>query len=357
MRTPDAGPAQTAVATEAATPSVDALDYTRPAMWLCRPDKADSPCTVNLDATAIAPDGSLRVEPFHPAVSPTVDCFYVYPTVSLDPGLNSDLNANQEELNVVTQQFARLGSVCRLFAPLYRQVTITALNSGRFETPAANLMAYSDVLAAWRDYLARDNQGRGIILIGHSQGSRRLTQLIKEQIDPDPSLRSRLVSAFLLGGGVKVPPGSDVGGDFQHVPACRDVRQTGCVVTFASFSADSTPSALSYFGRGGVLCVNPGAPAGGVAKLHPYFLSTSFVRARIAAAEVTTPFVTFVDQVDGECRSDGGASYLAVTASGRATLPPFLLGPEWGLHLIDVNLVMGDLVALTASQANAYRGR
>ncbi len=33
-----------------------------------------------------------------------------------------------------------------------------------------------DVKAAWNDYLARDNKGRGVVLIGHSQGSLILTQ-------------------------------------------------------------------------------------------------------------------------------------------------------------------------------------
>ncbi len=49
--------------------------------WLCRPDLADDPCTRDLDATVIAADGSLEVEPFVAADDPAFECFYVYTTV------------------------------------------------------------------------------------------------------------------------------------------------------------------------------------------------------------------------------------------------------------------------------------
>ena len=38
---------------------------------------------------------------------------------------------------------------------------------------------YADVLDAWREYLARDNRGRGVVLLGHSQGTRMLRQLLR----------------------------------------------------------------------------------------------------------------------------------------------------------------------------------
>ena len=42
---------------------------------------------------------------------------------------NSDMTAGPEEHGVILQQFARFASVCRVYAPLYRQVTLTALRS------------------------------------------------------------------------------------------------------------------------------------------------------------------------------------------------------------------------------------
>src|SRR4029450_8533702 len=109
-----------------------------------------------------------------------IDCFYVYPTVSLDAGGNASMNVEKQEIAVVNQQFARFAAVCRPYAPLYRQVTLTALRAGLSGHPvnADRELAYNDVKDAWDNYLARDNHGRGVVLIGHSQGSLVLARLV-----------------------------------------------------------------------------------------------------------------------------------------------------------------------------------
>ena len=47
-------------------------------------------------------------------------------------------------------------------------------------------IAYGDVRAAWREYLAKHNKGRPFVLIGHSQGSLMLQQLIANEIEGKP---------------------------------------------------------------------------------------------------------------------------------------------------------------------------
>ncbi|MEZ5207546.1 MAG: DUF3089 domain-containing protein [Acidimicrobiales bacterium] len=247
--------------------------------WLCRPDMADDVCHGDLDATVIGTDGSLEVVEAEPAVDDApIDCFYVYPTISADDTANSDLTPGPEERNVVVQQAARLRSQCRVFAPVYRQNTLKSL-MGSVESDLSReeraALAYGDVLDAWKQYLANDNDGRGVVLIGHSQGAGMLNQLIREEIDEQPEVRDHLLAAYLLGGGVTVPAGADVGGDFANVPACRTDDQLGCVVSFASFRATDPPPASSFFGRprggdGEVLCTNPAALAGGSAELDAY---------------------------------------------------------------------------------------
>ena len=99
--------------------------------------------------------------------------------------------------------------------------TLAALRAGIGGSPIAGRSApsaYTDVLDAWNHYLQHDNNGRGVVLIGHSQGSGVLTQLIRNEIDGKP-VQSRLISALLLGTSLAVPKGKDVGGAFQNVPA------------------------------------------------------------------------------------------------------------------------------------------
>ena len=73
-----------------------ATDYANPDVWLCRPGRQEA-CSAPQDATIIAANGKLTREAFHPAKNPPIDCFYVYPTVSNEPGGNSDLNVTGAE--------------------------------------------------------------------------------------------------------------------------------------------------------------------------------------------------------------------------------------------------------------------
>ena len=135
-------------------------------------------------------------------------------------------------------------------------------------------IGYEDVKSAWRYYLEHDNKGRGFVLIGHSQGSFVLCELIRQEIDGNP-VQSRLVSAILLGTTVAVPRGKDVGGSFQHVPLCHSALATGCVITYASFRSTLPPPADTLFGNVAdanmvAACTNPAALGGGSGELHSY---------------------------------------------------------------------------------------
>ncbi|MBC9033475.1 DUF3089 domain-containing protein [Sphingomonas sp. JC676] len=355
-------------------------DYRDQANWLCRPDREDA-CTQELTTTVIAANGTRTVEKFVRAKNPKFDCFYVYPTISLDQTPNSDMIAGPEERSVVKFQAERFASQCRVFAPIYRQVTLTALRqlmSG--QAPAIDRdLAYVDVKAAWDDYLAHDNHGRGVVLIGHSQGSLILTQLVGREIDGKP-VADRLISAMLIGSSVPVPIGKDVGGVFQSTPLCRSAQQTGCVVTYASFRADSPPPPDTRFGKGdrpGVEagCTNPAALGGGKAVTAPYLAAAGTIlgggdapRWTADTAPVTTPFVRPPGLLSAQCVNANGFNYFAVTVNADPADPRAdqiggdvkigdVVLKQWGLHLIDMNLAQGDLVALAASQAKAWRAR
>ena len=357
----------------AATP-----DYRQDAAWLCRPGRADA-CAANQDVTVIQANGQRRVERFRAAAKPAFDCFYVYPTVSLDPTPNSDMTAGPEEYQVAVAQAARFAAQCRVFAPLYRQVTLTALRAAMTGQPmtADRAMALADVTAAWRDYLARDNKGRGVVLIGHSQGSGVLKAML-QAMESDPVQMRPVVSAMLIGTNVAVPPGQDVGGDFKTMRLCRSAGQAGCIVTYMTFRADAPPPANSRFGKvpmAGMVaaCTNPAALGGGSVVTDAILGTTGAGNASKPmgpwtsdGAPVTTAFVKVPGLISAGCVASGGFDYLAMTINADPADPRTdtvvgdvvvggVVQKDWGLHLIDMPVEMGNLVDLAGHQAAAWR--
>ena len=337
-------------------------------VWLCNPDQAADPCSTSRASTGVTGRGatSARLAPTSSTAS-RFDCFYVYPTVSKEPGVNADLTVQAAERAAAVVQASRFSQRCTVWAPMYRQVTVAGLGRA---TRSALVVAYGSLLSAWKDYLAHDNHGRPIIFVGHSQGSAMLITLLQTQVDPSPSLRRRMVSAILLGGNVQVPAGRVVGGTFRHIPACGSASQTGCVIAYSSFG--SPPPANSLFGRAGrgvsvlsgqagagaqqVVCVNPVTFSARVGSLQPFFWSAT---SPTPGVRVLTPWVTFPGLYTAQCRRSGGASWLQVTATPvpgdpRPTVSASL-GPQWGYHLIDVNLALGNLVTDVGLEEAAYR--
>jgi hypothetical protein len=341
-------------------------------VWLCRPGTAPDPCAYDEASTSVSARGATSVSPT-PSPSRSAkrfDCFYVYPTVSGETTNNANLKIQSAEIAAAVAQVSRFSQVCRVWAPMYRQVTGTALARGVAADPTYVDVAYSSLLSAWRDYLAHDNDGRPIVFIGHSQGAAMLIKLLKSQVDPSQKLRRQLVSAVILGGNVQVPVGRDVGGTFAHIPACSSAASTGCVIAYSTFP--STPPALALFGRPGqgvslqsgqtakvgqrVLCVNPATLSSTSGPLQPYFLT---VTARPKGIKVTTPWVTFPGLYTAGCETAGNATWLQVdTASVPGDPRPTVkenAGPLWGYHVSDVNLALGDLVGDVAAQEASFR--
>ena len=375
-RRPDATPspspsgvvraAPAAAATATAAPSAPALSPAAPGppaprtdaagtVWLCRSGLADNPCTQSLEATSVSATGARSVASGQPAAGSRFDCFYVYPTVSTQAAPNADLSVDGAEVAVAVRQASRFSQVCRVWAPIYRQRTLALLPSGSFDPVAASGVAYGSLLAAWRDYLAHFNGGRPIVFIGHSQGTTMLINLIAGEVDPSPTLRRQVVSALLIGGYAEVAPGADVGGSFQHIPACRSARQTGCVVAYNSYLSQPGPD--SVFGQPGprALCTNPASLGGGAGALDPYFVARG---TAVGGAPVVTPWVEFPGLYTASCRSAGGATWLQVTPVATPGDPRPLLterdGPSWGLHPDDVSLALGNLVQDVAAQEAAF---
>jgi hypothetical protein len=365
--------ASSATTTPSGTANLDRWGTT----WLCRPGLKNNPCLSDLTTTVVGRNGVTHVVHGAPAKGPPVDCFYVYPTISDQKTVNANLEIGFRQQEVAIAQASPFSQVCNVYAPVYRQITLAALDHPHRITPAAALLAYGSVLAAFRDYLAHYNDGRGIVFIGHSQGATILIRLLQHEVDNRPALRSRLVSALLLGGNVTVEKGKTVGGDFSHIPECTRSNESGCVVAYSSFTA--RPPADSQFARTTsdegvdllaprnlspkleIMCVNPASPSGGIAFLEPAIPSLALTFLAGSRLSVKTPWVSFPREFTGRCETSGNATWLQVSRpGGSADHRPTLAGlqqPILGLHVLDVNIALGDLVRLAGDQAVAYRHR
>ena len=325
--------------------------------WLCLPGKTPNYCRQDLSATAEYADGSHRVVTAKAAADPPVDCFYAYPTVSNEQRPNSDLVPRREEQFVAFDESAPFSMACRVFAPMYRQVTT---NAGRGSVAVGNYeLEYDDVLAAWRDYLAHWNHGRGVILVGHSAGAGLFKRLLTEQ---GASVRKVLVSAVLLGGSVAV----DARDRFAGFPACASRTQTGCIVAFSSW--DRTPPADANFERVDspsqhVLCVNPASPAGGSAPITPFFpwFEPEGIAPPTRSAPVSTLWISYPGLYTARCVRRGERAWLLVSRirhpRDRRPALQEVFGSSWGLHAADVNIAFAELIGLVESQASAYAAK
>ena len=350
-----------------AQPNAPTPDYSKESAWLCLPGRAD-PCSTPLATTALNPNGYGSTGQSAVAKDPPLDCFYVYPTVSRDQGLNSDLKVS-EEIGAAQVQFARFAGVCRTFAPIYRQMTlgaVAAYSAGTDITDAAQL-AYRDVAAAWRDYLAHRNQGRPFVLIGHSQGSALLQLLISREIETNPAAAARMKLAILPGFNTLVPQRKLVGGTFKKTPLCSREGQTGCVIAWTSFRENNVPPTGAMFGiadRPGMTvgCVNPARPGTtGWVPLDSYWYTRSSLP--VPGGPITwstegpppTPYVRTEGLVSARCVNDGQRGYLSVHTNhapgdkrtdrigGEVGILGMFL-PGWGMHLSDIAIAQGDLI-------------
>ena len=354
-----------------------APEYSRPGSWLCLPGKygpgkADL-CATPLPTTALDPNGYGSTGPSPVADSPGVDCFIVYPTVSRDAGMNSDLNpGGGEEKASIVSQFARFAGACRPYAPMYRQMTLGAVTAAAAgaDVTAPAVLAYGDVRSAFLHYMANYNKGRPYVLIGHSQGSLMLQRLIQNEIEGKPAAKLMKL-AIIPGFNVLVPQGKLVGGTFKSTPICSRSGQTGCVLTWTSFREKNAPPPGAIFGYADkpgmtVACTNPARPgATGWVPLDSYWNARSTLPVPggpiswSSDGAPPTPFLRTEGLVSARCVNDGPRGYLSIRTNADpndkrtdriggevGVLGMFL--PGWGMHLIDINAPQGDLVRQVA---------
>ncbi|ADG77340.1 hypothetical protein TPAU25S_02179 [Tsukamurella paurometabola] len=347
-------------------------------LWMCRPGTAN-PCTLPLDTTDLS-TGQVTTPAKPTAGDQKVDCFYVYPTVTNQVAPNANPVRMPEVDSIARFQAARFSSMCRVFAPIYPQITILGLAPAMLlQLKQPMQTAYTSVRDAWREYLARDNKGRGVVFIGHSQGSMMLRKLIREEIDRVPAVRDRVVGALLIGGNVTTAAGSTTGGDFQNLPLCTRRGQFGCVI---GFSTDLVAPVISLFGntdidllsqtmdlpRGAgyrVACTDPGPLAGETGPVpvtvpsEPYsfgIISTlmGYTTFPEALPTSTSTWTASKGRGIGACEYVNRHSMYRITMT---TPQPINELPLLSTHLLDMNFGLDRLVSIARQQSQAWLKR
>lgn len=364
---------------------VDAdLDYAKRELWACRPGNQPNECHADLSATEFLKNGETREIKHERKKDPEFDCFYVYPTVDLTGGGNmtdfSDKGVGYVQ-DALRSQGARFTRLCEVYAPLYRQISLARGGDGGGGVTRTGdpVRAFTDVMQAFDYYMQNLNKGRKFVLIGHSQGTVMITTLLSRVIDTNAALRAQMISAVILGGGPLAPPDADMGGSFKNIPKCTEPGQVGCVIAYASYAAEAPPSgATALFGRDPpadagaqqVICTEPGALANNDGNYAGTYIRLQSNNASFMSeqppefADVKTPFVLYRDYFKGECVREAPFSYLKITANPSedderpqpSYRRPDLEATGWGLHLVDFNLALDDLIKAVELQAEAALG-
>jgi hypothetical protein len=263
---------------------------------------------------------------------------------------HTDFSDLERITEVTLAQVGRFRTLCRMFVPLYRQVTIGTYAGWVHDPEQYFSVAASDVEDAFLHYLGQYNHGRRVVLIGHSQGAEMITRLLKHRFDADPVLRERLLVAFVVGGRISTARGKPEGGSFSHVPVCTAPTQTGCVIGYRSYregsEIDAGPDAPPPGQQ--TICVDPVARGGSRAFSGAVLPSHAY---GFDLPGVTTPYAIVRNAYRGHCevRSDGFA-YLAVSPVPDAPVHPLDLEDRrfrgrLGLHVLDFQLPQLDLLA------------
>ncbi|MBU6120116.1 DUF3089 domain-containing protein [Hymenobacter siberiensis] len=198
-------------------------NYAEDSNWAALPTRCDP-------ADAVPRKTTLRDQ----QATAEADVFFVHPTTYFWRGswnasvANARLNCYTDR-SAIRKQATVFNATARIYAPRYRQATLYSFFDSTAEGSSrkALALAYADVRTAFQYYLTHYNQGRPIIIAGHSQGTDHATRLLHEFFDNDLKLRRQLVAAYLI--GFRVQPH-----EYQTILPCADSLSTGCFVAYNS---------------------------------------------------------------------------------------------------------------------------
>ena len=185
------------------------------------------------------------------------DVFYVYPTVSMisyaDNGNSWFADITQAEVREEANGNQRFNMMLyddyNFYAPYYRQMIFESYNQADSVMLKNAAFAAQDVKDAFQYYMAHGNGGRPFFLVGHSQGSQMLIELLKTGMTEEQ--RKLMVAACCIGYQVTAE-------ELAQYPAqlspANDSTEVGKLIIFNSVT---DTAAIGVVSRNDVVGINP----------------------------------------------------------------------------------------------------
>jgi len=262
-------------------------DYSKADAWIARPE-------IPHNASEWLPQSVARAETGAAAI------FYIHPTTYLrGDRWNAPLyetHSGWRDQIFTQSQASAFNGAGEVWAPRYRQAAYGAFLLKSEDATKALDLAYSDVSAAFDEFLKHASASQPIILAGHSQGALHLMRLLANR---QAQLKGRLVAAYVVGWPISTVA------DLPSLgfPACNSPDQSACILSWMTFGDPPNPKLIledwqDTRGQTGkarqrkdILCVNPisgtqGAAAPPSANPGTLIPSSDFSSATIIAGAV-----------------------------------------------------------------------
>lgn len=200
----------------------ESLNYNNLNNWAAHPMKSDM-------------SDSISNEYLNEINEDLVDVFFLHPTTFTDKKRKYESNANEKDSVIndktdkssILYQASVFNQIGRIYAPRYRQAHINRYYMYGDDQKNAFNFAYLDIVDAFDHYLKNYNQGRPIIIAGHSQGTTHAIRLIKEYVD-NHTIQNKIILYYLIGMPVKK-------NEFSNVCPCTKKNELGCFYSWRTY--------------------------------------------------------------------------------------------------------------------------
>lgn len=307
--------------------------YDDPRMWIARPD-------ITTGNPALWKPAGVKDQP----TAQKAAIFFIHPTSYITTLGDAHWNMRLDDKGslatarrFVQGQASAFNAVGDVWVPRYRQANYGAFLTDKPAGDQALSAAYRDVVQAFAAFLKANPTGP-LILAGHSQGSRHLLQLLREQVAGKP-VASRVAAVYAVGWPVSVEADLPALG----LPACARRDQAHCIVSWQSYAepADPSPIVQTFERRNGytgkprkgthMLCTNPitGAFNGAA--------PASANRGTLDSRDEAKPPRLLKGVVPARCDTSG-----VLMIGEPVDMGPFTL-PGNNYHVYDYSLFWGDV--------------